>query len=1355
MVTNQAANKNGDTLTNSATVSYTTGAGIQTITDTANVDIVEPQLSITKTASPTSGNGGDLITYTVTVAHTGASRADAFDVSIADTLPPELVWVGNVTPVIGPAPGVVVAGQNLLFQWSSLPLTDGSYSFHFDAQLTSAVTIGQTITNTANLEYSSLPGIDPNERTYTGSSSAVVTSTAMAQNPAKTLVATSEAFTTGTGVAIGEIVRYRLQLQLTEGTFPNLQFVDTLPSGLTLLDPTTQVTVSFTSDLPMGLAGDLAGANNNAVPPNFVLPAARITVNGQQLTFSLGDVQNNDDDPPPEVVTLEYNALVMNTSVNQDGDTKSNAFQALVNGIQYGATQTTTVTVKEPSITNVDKQLVGTPAITAGSPVTYTVSYSNTGQTTAFEVRLLDALPAAFASAAVDSVTLAGGAAGVTDSTVGTSVDVTIGTVPVGGGVTVRYTGVLGATVQTPATNTALVSYTSLPDTGTTGNPTGSNTPGAPGQPDGERNGSGGVNDYYDSDSTTPVPLADLQITKTGDPNPVLAGQVLSYTIAVTNAGPSDTVGANVADTFPANLTGVTWAVTAASGGATSSPDNGTNPLSATVTMPAGSTLTYTVHATVGAGATGSLSNTATVTPPPLVTDPNLGNNTATATVLLGSLIDNGGPGFSTGGNWILGSPCAGFFGDDVIYARPAPPQASASWTFTGLTPGANYQVSTSWYSPPAFASNRATNAPFTISGGAAPVTILVNQQLNPIDYAPHFTYLGSEWMNLSGSYKVTGTTLTVTLANTANGYCLGDAVLVQQLPAALPAPAPAPLPSPPTGSGEGELPPPVASPSVEPSAAARGILLDNADPGYATSGSWSSLTGAGYNAGSQTAPASTCGDRFATWQFTGLSPWVTYRVYATWVPGANRSTTATYRLFQDVASPLNMSSRVQVNQRGTPSDLTQNGVAWQLLGSLTPSRDTLNVQVVNTGEGVVNADAVWLEPLLPPAAPELVVLMNGQRVPQGSGQVDFGTTIVGWPQQKTFVVRNQGNELLQLMPSVTVPDGFAVSCSAVTQLKPGESALFTLTQPATIAGSVTGLVSVLSNDSQASPFTFAVTSEVVVGLDAANVPSSGSRGVTITPTQVLPILAAAIDQWTLAGLSQAEKTQILSLPVMVRDLPGRTLAAASREGLLLDADAAGLGWFVDASPWEDAEFVIGTRPAGVDLVTAVLNSLGRTLGREHSSPPAAGLMTLGELDAQARWVPAGVLHTGQNPLLPTDVDGNGQVAPLDALHVINRINAGGAPLSPVQSGVPPVYFDVNGDNRLSPLDVLNVINYLNTNFGRQGEGEGVAAVPGTASRLVGSSRLDQEEFPSRSLADGGDHDGWAMRRGQPSPHRS
>jgi uncharacterized repeat protein (TIGR01451 family)/fimbrial isopeptide formation D2 family protein len=107
----------------------------------------------------------------------------------------------------------------------------------------------------------------------------------------------------------------------------------------------------------------------------------------------------------------------------------------------------------------------------------------------------------------------------------------------------------------------------------------------------------------------------------------VTAGGSVTYTIAASNAGPSNATGATVADTFPASLT-CTWTCAGAGGGTCTAAGSGN--INDTVNLPSGGSVTYTASCTVSASATGTLANTATVTAPAGVTDPVPGNNSAT-----------------------------------------------------------------------------------------------------------------------------------------------------------------------------------------------------------------------------------------------------------------------------------------------------------------------------------------------------------------------------------------------------------------------------------------------------------------------------------------------------------------------------------------------------------------------------------------------------------------------------------------------------------------------------------------------------------------------------------------------------
>ncbi|MCU0980562.1 MAG: dockerin type I domain-containing protein [Pirellulaceae bacterium] len=86
--------------------------------------------------------------------------------------------------------------------------------------------------------------------------------------------------------------------------------------------------------------------------------------------------------------------------------------------------------------------------------------------------------------------------------------------------------------------------------------------------------------------------------------------------------------------------------------------------------------------------------------------------------------------------------------------------------------------------------------------------------------------------------------------------------------------------------------------------------------------------------------------------------------------------------------------------------------------------------------------------------------------------------------------------------------------------------------------------------------------------------------------------------------------------------------------------------------------------------------------------------------------------HNAANPY---DVDGRNGAEPLDALLIINYLNAANSrwPEPPTSPTVPPRYYDVSGGSArayIEPLDVLKVINYLNGGSATAGEGEGAAA---------------------------------------------
>jgi len=66
------------------------------------------------------------------------------------------------------------------------------------------------------------------------------------------------------------------------------------------------------------------------------------------------------------------------------------------------------------------------------------------------------------------------------------------------------------------------------------------------------------------------------------------------------------------------------------------------------------------------------------------------------------------------------------------------------------------------------------------------------------------------------------------------------------------------------------------------------------------------------------------------------------------------------------------------------------------------------------------------------------------------------------------------------------------------------------------------------------------------------------------------------------------------------------------------------------------------------------------------------------------------------NPASPLDVNGDGEITPVDALLILNAIsqNQGGGSIG--QFPVTGYYWDVNGDGEITPLDALIILNFIN-----------------------------------------------------------
>jgi uncharacterized repeat protein (TIGR01451 family) len=244
-----------------------------------------------------------------------------------------------------------------------------------------------------------------------------------------------------------------------------------------------------------------------------------------------------------------------------------------------------------------------------GTPVTYTIVARNTGSLGVSGVTISDVFPSSSPPSTApgftsDSYTSSatGGATGNTASGTGNINDTV--TLPAGSSITCTATGLINPSSLGSLSNTA----TLTPPSGVTGSPQSST----------------------DSDPLTPQ--ANLGVNLTATPDPVGEGNNLTYTITISNSGPSDAQNVNLTDTLPAGTTFVSQTQISGPIFALSNPGGGgTGTISDSIaTLAAGASATFTLVVNVGEIDGSSIANTASVSSS--TSDPASANNTITTT---------------------------------------------------------------------------------------------------------------------------------------------------------------------------------------------------------------------------------------------------------------------------------------------------------------------------------------------------------------------------------------------------------------------------------------------------------------------------------------------------------------------------------------------------------------------------------------------------------------------------------------------------------------------------------------------------------------------------------------------------